>query len=78
MTIHDLSFERDATLMGRRDRRVFRFVVPRAARCAAAVLTVSERSKRDIVELYGIPAERVVVTPNTVDPVFAPGARGEP
>ena len=31
VTIHDLSFERDSTLMGRRDRRVFRFVVPRAA-----------------------------------------------
>jgi glycosyltransferase involved in cell wall biosynthesis len=76
VTIHDLSFERDSTLMGRRDRSIFRFVVPRAARAAAAVLTVSERSKRDIVELYGIPAERVVVTPNTVDPVFAPGAAG--
>ena len=76
VTIHDLSFERDSTLMGRRDRSVFRFVVPRAARAAAAVLTVSERSKRDIVELYGIPGERVVVTPNTVDPVFTPGATG--
>lgn len=76
VTIHDLSFERDATLMGRRDRHVFRFVVPRAARRAACVLTVSERSKRDIVELYGLPAERVVVTPNTVDPAFTPGAAG--
>ena len=76
VTIHDLSFERDSSLMGRRDRSVFRFVVPRAARFAAAVLTVSERSKRDIVELYGIPAERVAVTPNTVDPVFTPGGAG--
>lgn len=76
VTIHDLSFERDATLMSRRDRHVFRFVVPRAARGSAAILTVSERSKRDIVELYGIPAERIVVTPNSVDPVFAPGAGG--
>ena len=76
MTIHDLSFERDSTLMGRRDRRVFRFVVPRAARGSAAILTVSERSKRDIVELYGIAAERISVTPNSVDPVFAPGSPG--
>lgn len=76
VTIHDLSFERDATLMSRRDRHIFRLVVPRAARRAAGILTVSERSKRDIVELYGIPAERIVVTPNSVDPVFVPGEGG--
>lgn len=78
VTIHDLSFERDATLMSRRDRRIFRFVVPRAARGASHVLTVSERSKRDLVELYGVPAERVTVTPNGVDPVFSPSSSGRP
>jgi len=76
VTIHDLSFERDAELMSARRRRVFRFVVPRAARGAARVLTVSERSKRDIMDLYGVPAERVVVTPNGVDPAFSPGDPG--
>jgi glycosyltransferase involved in cell wall biosynthesis len=76
VTIHDLSFERDATLMSRRHRRVFRFVVPRAARGAARVLTVSERSKHDIIEFYGVPAERIVVTPNGVDPAFSPGVPG--
>jgi alpha-1,3-rhamnosyl/mannosyltransferase len=76
VTIHDLSFERDPTLMSRRHRRIFRFVVPRAARGAARVLTVSERSKRDITELYGVPANQIVVTPNGVDPVFRPGEPG--
>jgi glycosyltransferase involved in cell wall biosynthesis len=73
VTIHDLSFEHeDAELMGRRDRWIFRRVVPRAARGAARVLTVSERTKRDIVDRYGVPPERVVVTPNGVDPAFGP------
>jgi len=73
VTIHDLSFEReDPVLMGRRDRWIFRRVVPRAARGAARVLTVSERTKRDLVERYGVPSERVVVTPNGVDPSFGP------
>jgi alpha-1,3-rhamnosyl/mannosyltransferase len=72
VTIHDLSFERDPSLMGRKDRAVFRAVVPRAARRAARVLTVSERSQRDLVDLYGVPPEHVVVTPNGVDPVFRP------
>jgi glycosyltransferase involved in cell wall biosynthesis len=73
VTIHDLSFERDPAAMGWRDRLVFRRVVPRAARTAALVLTVSERSKRDLVELYGLDPARVVVTPNGVDPAFGPG-----
>ena len=73
VTIHDLSFEdEDAQLMGRRDRWTFRRVVPRAARAAARVLTVSERTKRDIVDRYGVPPERVVVTPNGIDPTFEP------
>ena len=73
VTIHDLSFERRPELMGWKDRLVFRRVVPRAARRAARVLTVSERTKRDLVELYSLSPERVLVTPNGVDPAFGPG-----
>jgi glycosyltransferase involved in cell wall biosynthesis len=72
VTIHDLSFERDASLMGRWDRLVFRAVVPRSAGRAARILTVSERTRADLVELYGVPRERIVVTPNGVDPAFRP------
>jgi glycosyltransferase involved in cell wall biosynthesis len=77
VTVHDLSFERRPELMGRKDRLVFRHVVPRAVRGAARVLTVSERSKRDLLELYGVPEDRVVVTPNGVDPAFHPGEPGK-
>jgi glycosyltransferase involved in cell wall biosynthesis len=77
VTVHDLSFERRPELMGRKDRLVFRRVVPRAVRSAARVLTVSERSKRDLLELYGVPEDRVVVTPNGVDPAFHPGEPGK-
>jgi glycosyltransferase involved in cell wall biosynthesis len=76
VTIHDVSFERG--LMGRRDRLVFERVVPRSARNAARVVTVSERTKRDLVELYGVEPERVVVTPNGVDPAFGPRSDGAP
>ena len=72
VTVHDVSFARDAGLMGWKDRILFRAVVPRAVRRASRVLTVSERTKRDLVALYGIPEERVVVTPNGVDPLFSP------
>ena len=74
VTIHDLSFERDPSAMGRVDRATFRIVVPRAARGAQHVLTVSERTKRDLVDVYGLSPEKVTVTPNGVDPAFAAGA----
>ena len=59
--------------MSRKDRLVFRRVVPRAVARARRVFTVSERTKRDLVELYALPPEKIVVTPNGVDPLFAPG-----
>ena len=73
VTIHDLSFAREPALMGRKDRLMFRLVVPRAALMADRVLTVSERTKQDLIELYGISSRKIIVTPNGVDPVFAPG-----
>jgi glycosyltransferase involved in cell wall biosynthesis len=76
VTIHDLSFERDPSVMGLADRLTFKALVPRAARRARRVLVVSERTKRDLIELYSIPEERIVVTPNGVDPVFTPGGDG--
>ena len=76
VTIQDLSFERDASLMGRKDRLVFRAVVPRAVRRAARVLAISERTKRDLVELYGVPEAKIVVTPLGVDPAFHAGSNG--
>jgi glycosyltransferase involved in cell wall biosynthesis len=76
ITVHDLSFEREPSLMSRADRLMFRTFVPRAARRARRVLTVSERTRRDLEQLYGVPQEKIVVTPNGVDPRFAPG--GEP
>jgi glycosyltransferase involved in cell wall biosynthesis len=73
LTVQDLSFERSGAHMGLRDRAVFRAVVPRSVRRAARVLAISERTKRDLVELYDVPEEKVVVTPLGVDPAFFPG-----
>lgn len=78
LTVQDLSFERDAALMGRRETAIFRFVVPRSARRARRVLAISHRTKDDLVELYGLPPEKVVVTLLAPDPAFVPGGeRGD-
>jgi len=76
LTIQDLSFERDASLMGRRETAIFRAVVPRSARRASRVLAISQRTKDDLVELYGLPQEKVVVTPLAYDSVFRPEPGG--
>ena len=72
VTVHDLSFERDPSVMSWRDRTVFRLAVPRSARRADRVIAVSELTKRDVVDLYGIEPEKVVVTPLAADPRFGP------
>jgi glycosyltransferase involved in cell wall biosynthesis len=78
LTVQDLSFERDASLMGWRETAIFRMTVPSSARRAARVLAISQRTKDDLVELYGLPPEKIVVTPLAVDDAFRPGGtRGD-
>jgi len=72
VTVHDLSFEREARAMGRLDRAIFKWGVPRAVRRARRVIAVSERTKRDLIELYGVAESKVAVTPHGVDPAFTP------
>ncbi len=78
LTVQDLSFERDRSLMGARETAIFRFVVPRSARRARRVLAISQRTKDDLVRLYALAPEKVVVTPLAADPAFRPGGtRGD-
>jgi glycosyltransferase involved in cell wall biosynthesis len=73
--IHDLSFDRLPELMAYRDRLSFGGLVPRSVRRAERVLTVSEWSRADIIDRYGVDAERVVVTGDGLDPAFGQTGR---
>jgi alpha-1,3-rhamnosyl/mannosyltransferase len=70
LTVHDLSFERRPELMSRRDRALFRSLVPRSVRRADRILVGSDWTRGDLVERYGISEDKVVVTPYGVDPLF--------
>ena len=72
VTVHDLSYELLPDLEDRVDGRALRRLVPPSLRRAARVLTVSEWTKADLVARYGLDPDRVVVTPNGVDPIFTP------
>ena len=77
LTVQDLSFERDASLMGVRETLTFRLTVRPSVRRARRIFAISERTRDDLVELYGVPPERVVVTPLAADAAFVPGGPRE-
>jgi glycosyltransferase involved in cell wall biosynthesis len=63
VTVHDASFARYPEAFTLRDRTLLRRAVPYAARRAAAVIAPSEHARSEIVDLLGVPKERVHVTP---------------
>ncbi len=72
VTIHDLAVFRHPETFNRWTRRYSRVAVPRVARAARLVIAVSEFTKRETVELLGVPDERIRVIPNAVGPPFDP------
>jgi glycosyltransferase involved in cell wall biosynthesis len=74
-TIHDLIFKRFPETHGVLAKGV-EVLVPLAARRSARILTDSHASKTDLMELLGIPAERVDVAP--LGPGIADDVRGPP
>jgi glycosyltransferase involved in cell wall biosynthesis len=71
--VHDLSFEdpRAAEWLPLGTRARYRASIRASVGRAAHVLTVSEYSRRDLVERYGLAPECVTLAPNAVDPRFA-------
>lgn len=72
LTVHDISFERFPEFFSRRALLRDRLLIRASAGAASRVVTVSETSRRDLVELYGLPEDRVVAIPNGVSPRFRP------
>jgi glycosyltransferase involved in cell wall biosynthesis len=63
ITVLDLAFERLPEHFDPRYRAYARRVHRAAARSAAAVVCISETTAADVRELWGVPAERLVVAP---------------
>jgi glycosyltransferase involved in cell wall biosynthesis len=69
-TIHDLAFEHLPETFTRRGRAQLRLTVRRTAKRAARIATVSEFSRQDIIQTYGIAPEKVAVTYNGISPIY--------
>jgi glycosyltransferase involved in cell wall biosynthesis len=72
LTVQDLSWERDPSVFGWWDLATFKVFVRSSVKRARHVFAISERTKRDLVELYGTPSEKITVTPLAPDPEFKP------
>jgi glycosyltransferase involved in cell wall biosynthesis len=72
LTVQDLSWERDPSVFGWWDLVTFKVFVRSSVKRAGHVFAISERTKRDLIELYGTPPEKITVTPLAPDPEFKP------
>ena len=70
VTIHDLIFERLPELYSPLDRRIYAMKARSAVRRAGVVVSVSEQTKRDLVELYGVDPARIRVVYQTCREAF--------
>lgn len=77
VSVHDVSYEAHPEFFPAAMRARMRLLVPRAVRTAAAVITISEFSRREIVERYRVDPARVVVTPLAAGPGFRPLDAGD-
>ncbi len=72
LTLHDIAYERYPQFFMPDVVTKLRVRVPLTVRRAAAVLTGSEFSKKDIVRRYCVPPEKVVVAHYGVDSIYRP------
>jgi glycosyltransferase involved in cell wall biosynthesis len=61
VTVHDLAFEAFPDDFSRRTGAKYRYFTPRAVRSAERVICVSEFTRRDVVERYGIDEDKTRV-----------------
>lgn len=72
ITLHDLSTIEHPELFATAFSGWYRFLLPRLARRAASVITISEFTKSRMVDLWDVPSEKVFVTQEGINPRFAP------
>ena len=75
VTIHDLIPLKLPGELSARQTRAFRRGVSRAVRGAAHIITVSEATRADLRDVFGVPPERMTVVPWAPDRLIASAAK---
>jgi len=77
VTIHDLIHERHPEQYNLIDVKIYHKKFRYACHHADKIMAISQQTKKDIIEFYRIPEEKVVVCYQSCDPVFAIQASDE-
>ena len=72
VTVLDLAVLRHPGMFNQWSRRYSRFAVPRVVQAAAAVITISEFTKSEVVDVLGTSPEKVHAIPIAVEAPFTP------
>jgi glycosyltransferase involved in cell wall biosynthesis len=72
VSIHDLSFEHLPHTFHRRSRTQLRLTVRHSAKRAAQILTLSEHTRRDVIDTYRIDPARITAIPLAAPRHFSP------
>lgn len=70
ITVHDLIFERFPETYHWDERYTHRWKMKRSCQVADAVIAASEQTKKDLVDFYQIPAEKIFVCYQNCNPIF--------
>jgi len=67
---HDLGYEHYPEHIPWLASKYYRHYFPKYHRAASTLITVSESTKKDVIQLYGIPSEKITVATNATPPGF--------
>lgn len=70
VTIHDLIFERFPKTYHLDERYTHRWKIKRACKIADLVIAISEQTKNDLIELYGVFPQKITVCYQSCNPIF--------
>lgn len=70
VTVHDISYEFFPRFFSLRDRLLLSVTVPFSCRRAARVIAVSEQTRHDLIQRYGLPADKIRVVHEAADERF--------
>ncbi|MGI4886746.1 MAG: glycosyltransferase family 4 protein [Janthinobacterium lividum] len=72
LVLHDLAYLHRPHDVGRLMLRYYAYFLPRFARAAAQLVAVSETTRRDVAQQFGLPAARIMVAYNAPAAHFQP------
>jgi glycosyltransferase involved in cell wall biosynthesis len=70
VTIHDLIFLRYPEFYKKIDREIYDKKFRHACRIATRIHAISEQTKQDLISYYNVPAEKITVIYQSINPIF--------